>query len=240
MTNGFANNFTVQPAGENAFILYSNKSELAEQNRAVVALSRQLDNSELPWLVELIPSYASLLIVYDFIQTDSFAVKAYLSQLTLNQVGTGSANNRIEIPVCYGYGELNDLPEIAELTGLTIDQVIKRHSEQVYRVYAIGFAPGFAYLGELDRKLILPRRATPRKRVFAGAVAIAEKQTAVYPSESPGGWHILGACPLTLFDVNSQPHLPFENGDSVIFRAIDEQEFRKCKAADSGARNHEN
>ena len=93
-----------------------------------------------------------------------------------------------------------DLAEVAQACGLGVAEVIALHSAVEYRVGAIGFAPGFAYLGELDSRLQLPRRATPRTRVPAGSLAIAERQTAVYPQASPGGWHLLGRCPLSLFD----------------------------------------
>ena len=118
-----------------------------------------------------------------------------------------------------------DLVEVARLCQLSSAQVIELHAATEYRVGAIGFAPGFAYLGELDARLALPRRASPRIAVPAGSLAIAERQTAIYPHSSPGGWHLIGRCPWSLFDAARTPPCPLTLGDRVRFRSIDERDF---------------
>jgi KipI family sensor histidine kinase inhibitor len=124
----------------------------------------------------------------------------------------------IEIPARY---DGPDLAEVAKLTGLTPDEVIDRHSSRTYRAYACGFAPGFAYLGDLDESLILPRRATPRVRVPPGSIAIAGAQTAVYPLQTPGGWHLIGTTPIAMFDTKRDTPALIRAGDTVRFVRID-------------------
>ena len=135
-----------------------------------------------------------------------------------------------EIPVCYELGFEEDLAALASAHGLSSDQVIRIHSAAVYSVYMIGFAPGFAYLGPLDERLISPRRETPRARVPAGSVAVANQYTGIYPAELPGGWHVIGRTPLQLFDpMDDQPSL-LSAGDRVQFVPIGEAEFRKLRS----------
>ncbi|MNZ74355.1 Kinase A inhibitor [compost metagenome] len=120
---------------------------------------------------------------------------------------------------------------MAATTGLTAEQVIDLHAGREYRVGAIGFAPGFAYLGDLDERLALPRRATPRTRVPTGSLAIAERQTAIYPQASPGGWHLLGRTAAALFDPQAEPPCPLALGDRVRFLPIDEAAYRAAGGA---------
>jgi KipI family sensor histidine kinase inhibitor len=110
---------------------------------------------------------------------------------------------------------------------LSTEEVIKRHQAIEYRVYAIGFAPGFAYLGDLDPALALPRLSSPREQVAAGSLAIAEQQTAIYPAPSPGGWHIIGRCPTRLFDASQTPPMPFGVGDRIRFHPVRRHEFEQ-------------
>ena len=113
--------------------------------------------------------------------------------------------------------KMMDIGEVAERTGLSVADIIRVHSEREYRVYVIGFVPGFAYLGTLDERLALPRRATPRKRVPAGSVGIADRQTALYPSTTPGGWHLIGTTEARLFDPRGEPPSILAVGDRVRF-----------------------
>jgi inhibitor of KinA len=131
----------------------------------------------------------------------------------------------ITIPVCYGGKYGPDLEEVADLHNLTKGQVIELHSSAMYKVYMIGFVPGFAYLGGMPEILTMPRKQTPRNAVPAGSVGIAGKQTGIYPLETPGGWQIIGRTPFQMFNSTlPQPSL-LKAGDKVIFKAIDEQEF---------------
>ena len=131
----------------------------------------------------------------------------------------------VELPVYYAAESGPDLVVIAKRNKLSVEQVIEIHQSKEYRVYAIGFAPGFAYLGEVDERIASPRLSTPRMKVPKGAVAIADKQTAVYPNVSPGGWNIIGLCPTDMFDMTATPIMPVNVGDKVKFKSIDKNEF---------------
>ncbi|RRJ22873.1 allophanate hydrolase subunit 1 [Rheinheimera mesophila] len=215
-------------AGENALIVYlpaqisgKNLSQLQQlQQQVRLLLGEQLQ--------ELLPSYASLLIVLKPDHQGLLVIKSLLEQqLSLTHFVDEQAGQLVVLPVYYHTAW--DLQAVAARAGLTTTQVIDLHQAIEYRVYAIGFAPGFAYLGQLDERLTTPRLSTPRAKVPQGAVAIADRQTAVYPAESPGGWNILGLCPTALFTPERagtcEALMPFAVGDRVRFRSINLQEF---------------
>lgn len=177
-------------------------------------------------LTDCVPGWTTLLLHYDLLHIDlprlQSRVQAVLAAWNNEPIRTDQERLH-EIAVWYA-GE--DLAEVASACRLTEEQVIELHAGREYRVGAIGFAPGFAYLGELDERLALPRRTTPRTRVPAGSLAIAERQTAVYPQASPGGWHLLGRTAQLLFDPLQEPPCPLAVGDRVRFVAIDEATYR--------------
>ena len=216
----------IEIAGENSLIVYLDQGDLTQRNAQVRALTQALQQRRPRWLVDVIPSYASVLVIFDLAQTDYLAVKGFIKSITLTNLHHVQAQGiEHDLPVWYGAKGANDLTLIAQHTGLSEPQIIALHQSQAYQVFAIGFAPGFAFLGELDPALATPRLRTPRTQVPKGAVAIADQQTAVYPNASPGGWHILGLCPLPLFDAESQPPMALKVGDKVRFYAIDEAQF---------------
>jgi inhibitor of KinA len=133
----------------------------------------------------------------------------------------------LEIPVCYDARYAPDLGAVAAATGLSGEEVIRRHAASTHRVLMIGFAPGFPYIGGLDSKLTVPRRATPRARVEAGSVAIANGQTVIYPFATPGGWNVIGRTPLALFDPAREPASVLQAGDRLAFIPIDAVEFER-------------
>lgn len=216
----------LEPAGAEALLLVLAEQPQADLPLRLAQLAQRL-RTELGSLVtDLVPGWTGLLIHYDLLRCDPQSLAARITPLLeqwLSEQSLPSAGERLhELPVCYD-GE--DLEAVAQACGLTVAQVVELHAGCEYRVGAIGFAPGFAYLGELDARLALPRRATPRVRVPVGSLAIAERQTAIYPQASPGGWHLIGRCPLRLFDPSRQPPSPFQQGDRVRFVAIDAQAF---------------
>ena len=216
----------IEIAGQNAFIVYfaeqSSAAVSAQIQSAVATIYSTMRNS----IVDLVPSYASLLVIYDQDKSDHFSVKqqlrAALSNLDSADASTGEL---VTLPVYYSAESGPDLETIARRGKLTIDDVIEIHQQQEYRVYAIGFAPGFAYLGEVDERIAAPRLATPRQKVPRGAVAIADRQTAVYPAVSPGGWNLIGLCPTRMFDAGKTPSMPVKVGDRIRFNAISREEF---------------
>jgi KipI family sensor histidine kinase inhibitor len=166
------------------------------------------------------------LIIYDPLQTDhlsvSHRVRAALQSL---QAADMDAGRTVILPVYYAPESGEDLEALAANAGLSIEEVIALHSGSEYRVYAIGFAPGFAYLGQVDERIAAPRLATPRQKVPRGAVAIADRQTAVYPATSPGGWNLIGRCPTRMFDPDASPTMPVNVGDRVRFEPINREQF---------------
>jgi KipI family sensor histidine kinase inhibitor len=177
-------------------------------------------------IVDLVPSYASLLVIFDLDRSDHFAVKQQLrAALTNLDSVDASAGSLVTLPVYYSAESGPDLEIIATSANIGIEDVIEIHQQQEYRVYAIGFAPGFAYLGEVDKRIAAPRLATPRQKVPRGAVAIADRQTAVYPAVSPGGWNLIGLCPTRMFDPEKNPSMPVQVGDRIRFSAISRDQF---------------
>ncbi|MFA5495594.1 MAG: 5-oxoprolinase subunit PxpB [Porticoccaceae bacterium] len=209
----------IEIAGDDALMIYF-AAAAGPAPTAQIQAARGILLRELPGVIrELVPGFASLLVIYDPWRVRPRVlcrrIAGLLASLSDGEVAAGGT---LELPVYYSGP---DLALVAGHSGLDIDTVIACHSGVDYQVQAIGFAPGFAYLGDLDERLALPRRSNPRLRVPKGAVAIANRHTAVYPQASPGGWHLIGLCPIPLFDPGRQPPMPFAVGDRVRFRAID-------------------
>lgn len=216
----------IEPAGIDGMIIYFNGESLTDQNNAVQGMARGLKAAALPWVKALIAGYDSLLVLYDLQRADSHKVYQTLRNIA-PQVEQPGEHDHHTLPVWYGAPEANDLATIAAHTGLSQERIIALHSGQDYRVFTVGFSPGFGYMGELDPQLSCPRLDSPRTRVPAGAVAIADRQTAIYPSASPGGWHLLGLCPLPLYRPDASQAVTLKAGDTVAFEAIDEFTFRE-------------
>ena len=215
----------IEPAGAEALLLVLAEQPDAHLPQRIAVLAERIRLELGAVLTDLVPGWTSLLLHYDLMRTDHAQLARRLEPLLehwLAEPFVAQGGRLHEIPICYG-GE--DLAEVARLCRLTSNEVIELHAAAQYRVGAIGFAPGFAYLGELHARLALPRRATPRLAVPAGSLAIAERQTAIYPHSSPGGWHLIGRCPWPLFDPQRTPPCPLLLGDRVRFRPIDERDF---------------
>lgn len=223
------NDYTLSLAGENAFILYLQPQLISPAVAERIALAtHQLTPMLGQQLIELLPSYASLLIVFDPLQHSHLSIKPILQQTLAKPVNLLSQSQAklVELPVWYSEKSGADLTAVARAKNLTVAEVIALHSATHYQVYAIGFAPGFAYLGELPEQLAMPRLSSPRAKVPAGAVAIADRQTAVYPAASPGGWHLLGLCPIPMFNAKREPPMPVAVGDQVRFAPITAREYQ--------------
>jgi len=218
----------IEVAGEDAVIVYLDKVASSATIRKITQLKNNIATVLGDNLVELVPSYASLLVIFDPLKTDYFAVKKTLSSsLEANVTEIASSQKVIELPVYYSLESGPDLESLANRSGLSIEDVITIHQQTIYQVFAIGFAPGFAFLGEVDERIACPRLKSPRAKVAKGSVAIADRQTAIYPNESPGGWNLIGLCPQTLFNPKVSPYLTYQVGDSVKFKAITQVEFLK-------------
>jgi KipI family sensor histidine kinase inhibitor len=199
-------------------------------NEKVRRMALALQEDPLPGVVETVPTYRSLLVLYDPLILPLGRLKEHLYSIEGRLQEAPPSQPRLKrIPVSYG-GEFGpDLTTVAEYHHTTPEAVIRLHCSQPYLVYLIGFMPGFPYMGELPEGLITPRLKTPRLSVPAGSVAIAQKQTGIYPVNSPGGWRILGRTPLKLFDPGKDPPAYLQMGDQVEFFRIREQEYGDWK-----------
>ena len=220
----------IVPAGLDAILLYFAGDTVDVANARCQHWLHSITSLTFPWLKECVPAYDSLLLVFDAHKVDSHFVYQMLRSLAAQDAnmsinGTGGISAKThEIPVWYGAEPANDLALVSQKTGLSEQDIIDAHISMTYKVYAVGFAPGFAYMGNVPETLQCARLETPRNKVPKGAVAIADAQTAIYPSSSPGGWHLLGLCPLNLVDTSHNALLKV--GDNVKFAPISEQEFR--------------
>ena len=217
---------SIAVAGENALVVYFGQNSNPEVSAEIHSLASTLEADLGAALIDLVPSYASLLVIYDAYQVDHLYVGAKIRSV-LNSTGSAatSEGKLVVLPVYYAEEAGPDLARMSDETGLSQAEIIELHQGTEYRVYAIGFAPGFAYLGHVDERIAAPRLATPRLKVPRGAVAIADRQTAVYPAVSPGGWNLIGMCPTRMFDLDGQPPMPVAVGDRVRFEAIARQRF---------------
>jgi KipI family sensor histidine kinase inhibitor len=188
-----------------------------ETNRRVHALAARLAQNPLEGVMETVPGYASLTVHYDPLTRTHAEVTEWLAA-HLNVEGQASPHppRRVEVPVIY---DGPDLPFVAQHCRLSVDEVIRLHSENEYLVFMMGFMPGFPYLGRLPEALHVPRLETPRTHVPAGSVAIAGGQTGIYPQDSPGGWRLIGRTDLKLYDPNREQPFLFAPGDIVRFVA---------------------
>ena len=217
----------VRPAGDQALLVEVGEGIDETVNRTVHALALALTRRQLAGIVDLIPTYSSLLINYDPLRVGftelTAAVRDAASSLDLASL---PVPRRVEVPTCYGGEYGPDLHFVAELNALDTQEVVAIHSSGVYRVFMMGFSPGFAYLGGLSPRIATPRLQTPRTSIPAGSVGIAQQQTGIYPVESPGGWQLIGRTPVRLFDSGRTPPTLVEPGDIIRFVPIDEAEYR--------------
>lgn len=215
--------------------------ETAAMDALMVRLFDTIDEANMAWviaadqalrgafgaaLIDLVPSYTTLLVHYDCEQLDHGAACQLIYQALsgLSPADT-QAGELHDIPVWYDESVGPELPLVAKRAGLSVDELIQQHCNHDYCVFALGFAPGYGFMGLVDEALATPRLKTPRRKVAAGSVGIADRQTAIYPLLSPGGWNILGRTNLPLFEYAKRGDPLFRPGDKVRFRAISREAF---------------
>lgn len=219
------------PAGDFAVVVeFGDRIDRVLNNR-VLRLSTQVRAAELPGVVETLPTFRSLMVHYDPLVTDSGSVVAAIERLLDRTPDEPRQSKLWRIPACYAATHAPDLTSVAQRTGLGTGDIIRLHSSTRFQVYMIGFSPGFPYMGELPESLVLPRQTDPRLRVPAGSIAIATSMTAIYPVESPGGWHLIGATPVRLFDPRWPRPALLSSGDTVQFEPITVGDFDAIRAA---------
>lgn len=206
------------PLGDSAFSLVFADRIDPEVHRRVLAVARRLTREPPRGVHEIVPAYTTIGVWFDPLERSGADLTAELLETAATVKADENAESGREwvIPVRY---DGPDLDEVAARTGLSVAEVTTRHQQRSYRVYLLGFVPGFAFLGQLDPALELPRRTPPRQKVPAGSVAIAGGQTGIYPIDTPGGWHLIGRTSVVLFDPARQPPALLSVGDTVRFEA---------------------
>lgn len=230
----------LSPLGDRALLIHLGDSIDEATHRLVRAVCARLTEHPVSGTIELVPAFASVAVHYDparvsngGVPSSPYAQFAAAVDRALEHLRDDALPQprSIEIPVCYGNEFGPDLEEVGREHDLTPDEVVRLHSGATYRVYMLGFAPGFAYLGGLPEAIATPRRPEPRMAVPAGSVGIGGSQTGVYPLALPGGWRLIGRTPLRLFDAARQPPTLLSPGDVVRFRAVTPNEYRELAPA---------
>ena len=213
------------PLGDSAVTVDFGNVISVDLNKRVISLAEHLTSNPFPGFVEAVPAYSSLAIFYDLLETRSAfpdqetafdAVRSVISAIDVDQVSS-TDDRLVEIPVDFRPDAALDLEDLADRAGLSTKDVVEIFSNTLYRVYMLGFLPGFAYMGEVDERIAAPRRQSPRLKVPKGSVGIAGLQTGIYPLESPGGWQIIGRTDIELFTPDAESPCLLSPGDTVRF-----------------------
>lgn len=223
---------TISPVGDRAISIDFGQVIDPTINRHIRQTIERIKELQLDGIIELVPTYCALLVEYDAMLY-SYSEICNIIEPTLEEGMTNTTNELvtvIEVPTVYG-GEFGpDLSFVASHNHLSEDEVISIHSGTDYLVYMLGFIPGFSYLGGMDSRIATPRLSSPRTVIPAGSVGIAGEQTGTYPSDSPGGWQIIGRTPVTMYDMSKAQAALLKAGDYVRYVPIDESEFHRIKA----------
>jgi inhibitor of KinA len=209
--------------------LGSTDSPILKVNEEVLALAHNLQEDSSSRILNLHPAYTTLLIRFDQLVTSHAEMEELVRERMQKKLRDVPRGKQVEVPVCYGGAFGPDLEEVAHISDLTPAQVIEIHSSAAYRVYFLGFTPGFPYLGGMDPRIAVPRLASPRKTVAAGSVGIADEQTGIYPVASPGGWRLIGRTPLRLFRPDQPKPSLILPGDTLRFRPITPDEYESVQ-----------
>ena len=195
-------------------------------NARALAVGNAVRSARHPGVLDVVEGYCSVTVAFDPLRTALEPLVAAIEEAADRAPASGEASAEIELPVCYGGSHGPDLAAVAAFAGSSPAEVAALHHGATYRVYMLGFLPGFAYMGSVDPRIAVPRRSRPRLRVPAGSVGIARFQTGVYPVEAPGGWHLIGRCPRKTFDPAAANPFLLQPGCTVRFVPITEAEYR--------------
>ncbi|MDB5208333.1 MAG: pxpB [Flavisolibacter sp.] len=231
--------YIISPLGDSALLIHLGNRIDDGLNKKVLHLFHTLQQLSLPEIIDVVPAYSSLAIYYDVVSlhqknaTAFDAMKNLLKPILEAADGQSlSTKRQVKIPVCYTKMYAPDLEALAFDKNLSTKEVIGLHVAITYRVYMIGFIPGFAYMGKVDSRIATARKNTPQN-VAAGSVAIAGEQTGIYPFASPGGWNIIGRTPIKLFDKEKEEPVLLQPGDEIQFYSISQNEFENYQGGPS-------
>lgn len=235
-TSYIKKSYSISPLGDSALFLSFGNMIDREANRKIVAIARHFSQHPFFGLISIVPAYSSITFCYNLYMIHQSLIEKTIifdwvkqqveQQLSVIHSSHDEAAEQIEIPVCYDAALSNDLETVSLAIGLTREEIIEVHSCGKYYVYMLGFLPGFAYMGEVDPRIEQPRKAIPAK-VKAGSVAIAGRQTGIYPLDSFGGWHVLGHTPVTMFNPANAQLCHVKAGQEVKFCAISIDTYRE-------------
>lgn len=229
------NEFTISPLGDAAVLISFGNIIDESINKNVLSIFETIKNFSLPYVTDIVPAYSSLAVYYDVAdiyerKNSTESVFNFVSEemnriIKKNKAPDLINSRKIKVPVCYSQKYALDIDEISLQKKLTREEIIHLHTSKKYRVYMIGFLPGFPYMGEVDERIAVSRKSAPRTMIEAGSVGIAGRQTGIYSLNSPGGWQIIGKTPMKIFDKQNDDPVLFQPGDEVEFFSITEDEF---------------
>ena len=210
-------------ASVDSFVIsFSNEISL-EVSQVIKFYFQEINKIE--YIIDVVPSYTTILITFDIFNTSLEKLQNQILDINFTSDNQENESTIIEIPSYYGEEVGLDLKRIGEINNISVKDIIEIHSSQIYTVFTIGFAPGFAYLGQVDKKIATPRLDSPRRIVKKGSIAIADTQTAIYPQDSPGGWNIIGLTTFNMFNKELDNLCPLSMGDKIKFKPISQAEF---------------
>lgn len=215
-------------SGDSAINMEFGNSISEEINKKIRAMASAIEINKVHGIMELVPTYRSLMIHYNPLETDFYKLVNTLKKIEENLSNIKlPAPEVIEIPTLYGGGLGPDIENVARHNNITVEEVVEIHTSREYLIFMLGFTPGFPYLGGMDTRIAAPRLQTPRTRIPGGSVGIAGEQTGIYPVSSPGGWQLIGSTPIKLFDPNRENPILLKSGNYIKFKKINELEYEK-------------
>ncbi|WP_439504999.1 5-oxoprolinase subunit PxpB [Sediminibacterium sp.] len=221
--------------GDQAITIEWSSTISEEVNNQVMHSFQFLGLNPIEGITDMIPAYSSLTLIYNpgIIRKQAMGgspfewLKKKLATLTVAPSLNAKESTPQIVPVCYDLSLAPDLIEATQLTGCTIEEIIALHTSKIYKVYMLGFLPGFAYMASVNQRIQMPRKSNPRKMVKAGSVGIAGEQTGIYPIDAPGGWQLIGQTPMKIFDITKEDPCLFKPGYFVQFKAITLEQFHQ-------------
>lgn len=214
------------PAGDHAMVVEFGSIIAENINQKVHALAGWIEEKQIEGVVELLPTFRSLMIYYDCHVVSFEQLKRKVSEFDDTKVSANAEKKKIiKVPCCYGARFGSDLHDMEKILGIDKDEIIRIHSSVCYKIYMLGFLPGFVYLGGLDKRIEVPRLSSPRVKINPGSVGIGGNQTGVYPVASPGGWRLIGGTPLDFYDPDREKPILCNAGEYIRFTPIHIDEY---------------